>query len=52
MKHFTSPQFWQHYQKLPPAIQQLADKNFELLKSNLHHPSLHFLKIFGRSESG
>jgi mRNA-degrading endonuclease RelE of RelBE toxin-antitoxin system len=42
MKHFASPQFWQHYQKLPPAIQQLADKNFELLKSNPHHPSLHF----------
>jgi hypothetical protein len=45
MKHLASPQFWQHYQKLPPAIQQLADQNFELLQSNLHHPSLHFKAI-------
>jgi len=45
MKHFASPQFWEHYQKLPVAIRQLADKNFELLKQNPFHPSLHLKSI-------
>ena len=45
MKHMTLPRFWQHYRKLPKEIQALANKNFELLKSDLHHPSLHFKKI-------
>ena len=27
------------------AIRKLADKNFELLKADPHHPSLHFKKI-------
>jgi hypothetical protein len=30
---------------MPKPIQKLADKNFELLKSNPHHPSLQFKKI-------
>ena len=42
MKHFTLPRFWQYYQKLPRDIQELADKNYELLKSDPNHPSLHF----------
>jgi len=29
---------------LPKPIQKLADKNFELLKTNPFHPSLHFKK--------
>ncbi|MBI5566330.1 MAG: hypothetical protein HY870_15635 [Chloroflexi bacterium] len=47
MKHLTGPKFWESYAKLPPAVQKLADKNFELLKSNPDHPSLH-LKKAGR----
>jgi hypothetical protein len=27
---------------LPPTVQKLADKNYELLRSNPAHPSLHF----------
>ena len=42
MKHYTHPDFWKHYEKLPKTVQNLADKNFELLKKNHHHPSLHF----------
>ncbi|OGL44788.1 MAG: hypothetical protein A2W05_11125 [Candidatus Schekmanbacteria bacterium RBG_16_38_10] len=45
MKHFASPSFWTCYKKLPEGIQKLADKNFELLKINPQHPSLHFKKI-------
>lgn len=47
MKHFASPRFWQQYEQLPDAIQHLADKNYELLKHNPQHPSLH-LKHVGR----
>jgi hypothetical protein len=30
---------------LPSAVQKVADKNYELLKSTPRHPSLHFKKI-------
>jgi hypothetical protein len=45
MRHFASPRFWEHYTKLPEAIQRLADKNYMLLKDNPQHPSLHFRQI-------
>ncbi|MBN2895514.1 MAG: hypothetical protein JXK05_06455 [Campylobacterales bacterium] len=45
MNHFTVPSFWQAYDRLPRNIQALVDKNFELLKENPKHPSLHFKKI-------
>lgn len=45
MSHFTSPSFWECYEKLPKHIQRLADKNFELLKEDTHHPSLHLKKV-------
>ena len=45
MNHFTSPSFWECYKKLPLEIQDLADKNYQLLKSKPSHPSLHFKKI-------
>lgn len=44
MKHFASPLFWELYEKLPPAIRELADKNFELLKADPKHPSLYLKK--------
>ena len=45
MKHFASPQFWRLYRQLPPEVRALADKNFQLLKADSKHPSLHFKKI-------
>lgn len=45
MNHFASPLFWSTYEALPTSIKLLADKNFELLKSNSKHPSLHFKKV-------
>lgn len=45
MKHFTVSSFWECYDSLPFEIKQLADKNYEILKQNPLHPSLHFKKI-------
>ena len=45
MTHLASPKFWACYQSLPANVQELADKNFDLLKSNPLHPSLRFKKI-------
>jgi hypothetical protein len=45
MKHITNPSFWKSYYQLPISIQNLADKNFALLKENPWHPSLHLKKV-------
>ena len=45
MKHFTTPSFWQNYKKLSQSVQKLADKNFEQLKNNPQHASLHLKQI-------
>jgi len=44
MRHFATPEFWQHYERLPEPIRRLADKDFELLKENPRHPSLRLKK--------
>lgn len=50
MIHFTSPSFWSAYDLLPLSIQKIADKNFEILKSDPKHPSLRLKKV-GRYRS-
>jgi hypothetical protein len=45
MKHLTLPRFWRHYEQLPRDVQELADKNFDLLRADPHHPSLYFKKV-------
>lgn len=45
MTHFTDPAFWEHYNRLPVEVRALADKNFKLLKDDLHHPSLQFKRV-------
>lgn len=45
MKHTANPSFWESYDALPAEIQALADKNFELLKTNPRHPSLCLKKV-------
>lgn len=45
MRHFASPDFWSCYHRLPKQVQELADTNFELIKTDPFHPSLHFKKI-------
>ena len=50
MRHFASPEFWIAYEQLPEQVRELADKNFELLKRDSRHPSLHFKRV-GRYRS-
>jgi hypothetical protein len=45
MIHHTTKKFWVGYDKLPKQVQNVADQNFQLLKADLFHPSLHFKKI-------
>jgi len=45
VNHFTTPGFWELYDELPPEVRELADKNYELLKNNPRHPSLHFKPV-------
>ncbi|MXX25006.1 MAG: type II toxin-antitoxin system HigB family toxin [Caldilineaceae bacterium SB0668_bin_21] len=45
VRHFANPSFWQRYRRLPRDIQQVADRNFELLKRNSRHPSLSLKKV-------
>lgn len=45
MKHRASPRFWECYRGLPERIRNLADKNYQLLKDNPRHPSLHLKRI-------
>jgi len=45
VKRFASPEFWACLEKLPANVQQLARENYELLKTNPYHPSLHFKRI-------
>jgi hypothetical protein len=45
VKHQASGSFWRAYGALPPEVQQLAEENFLLLKSNPRHPSLRFKKV-------
>jgi hypothetical protein len=45
LNHYASPRFWALYEVLPSEIRELADKNYQLLKSDPRHPSLHFKKI-------
>ncbi len=43
--HRTTPRFWTHYESLPNELREIANKNFELLKTDPRHPSLQFKKI-------
>lgn len=45
MTYRTSSKFWDRYYKLPSPVQTLASKNFQLLKENLHHPSLKLKRL-------
>jgi hypothetical protein len=45
VKHSASSRFWQCYEALPEDIRAVANKNFDLLKTNPRQPSLHFKKV-------
>lgn len=43
--HFATKKFWKRYENLPESVQRVADQNYELLKADPSHPSLHFKKV-------
>ncbi len=43
--HRTTARFWRCFEKLLASIKSLARENFQLLKNDSRHPSLHFKKI-------
>jgi hypothetical protein len=43
--HRTTQRFWDAFEDLPDTIQAIAQKDFERLKVDPHHPSLHFKKV-------
>ncbi len=45
MRHFALPRFWEYYRQLPREVQALADKSYALLRTDPHHPSLHFKRV-------
>ncbi len=45
MIHRTVKGFWDLYKKLPPDIQKLADKNYDLLRSDPRHKSVRLKKV-------
>ena len=45
MESHASEDFWVLYRKLPPSIQQAADKQFALFLRDPGHPSLHLKRV-------
>jgi len=43
--HRTTKRFWKCFEKLPKSVQKVSKQNFQLLKTNPWHPSLHFKKV-------
>jgi len=43
--HYAAPSFWRAYHQLPEQVRALADKQFQLLKADPQHPSLHFKRV-------
>ena len=50
VRHIRTAEFKKCYGKLPPQIQQAADRQFERLKENPQHPSLQFRQLSSRSD--
>jgi hypothetical protein len=45
LSHHASKRFWRNFNELSQELQRLARDNYELLKANPHHPSLHFKRV-------
>jgi hypothetical protein len=43
--HRTTKRFWKCFEELPEPVQKVARDNFQLLKADPRHPSLHFKKV-------
>jgi hypothetical protein len=47
LKHYASPEFWKQLESLPEEVQKLAHANYQLLRNDARHPSLHLKKVAG-----
>jgi hypothetical protein len=45
VRHRATRRFWECYRRLPEEIQRLADRCYQLLRQDPHHPSLHFRQV-------
>lgn len=45
LKHLAGPDVWHLFYELPAVLQKRARENYELLKDNPRHPSLHLKKV-------
>ena len=45
MPHKSTSTFWKYFNKLPEQIKKLSQSQFDLLKQNPLHPSLHLKKV-------
>jgi hypothetical protein len=45
VKHSATSRFWYFHRHLPAEVRRLANENFELLKADSRHPSLHLKKV-------
>ena len=45
MRHFASAKLWVLYSAFPEHVRALADKDYFLLRSDQHHPSLHVKRV-------
>ena len=43
--HRTTSRFWRCFEELPESVQKVARQNYQLLRTNPRHPSLHFKKV-------
>ena len=43
--HRTTERFWRCFENFSEPVQKISKKNFELLKNDPSHPSLHFKKV-------
>ena len=43
--HKTTTRFWKLFETLPQSVQEIAKKNFNILKTNPLHPSLQFKRV-------
>ncbi len=43
--HRVTSRFWKSFESLPEIVKNKAKEQFELLKQNPYHPSLHFKKV-------
>lgn len=45
VNHYATPGFRECYRQLQPEVRELAEKNFDILRRDPHHPSLRLKRV-------